>query len=48
MKKRMATLVIRVAEYSAKKAVSKASPWDHYQPKESEAVRNWVKKNTEK
>lgn len=44
MKKKIAGCMIRIAEYAAKKAVSKASPWDHFQPRESEAVRNWAMK----
>lgn len=48
MKKEIIGLIIKMAEYSAYKAVNKTSPWDHYQPKESEVVRNWAKKNSKK
>ena len=41
MRKEIAEVCIKVAEYAAKKVVVKASPWNHYQNVETEAVRNW-------
>ena len=34
----------KVAEYAAKKAVVKASPWNHYQNMEPASLRNWMEK----
>lgn len=44
MKKEMAKGIVKIAEWAAKKAVVRTSPWNHYQPKESEAIRRWAKK----
>ena len=46
MKKVIAKTCIKVAEYAAKKAVVKASPWNHYQNMEQDSVRHWMEKKT--
>lgn len=44
MKKEIAKTCIKVAEYAAKKAVVKASPWNYYQNMEPASLRNWMEK----
>lgn len=44
MKKEIAKTCITVAEYAAKKAVVKASPWNHYQNMEPASLRSWMEK----
>lgn len=41
--KRIAKVMVEVAEKAARKAVCKASPWNHYQPKESAEIRRWAR-----
>lgn len=48
MKKQVAQAIVRLAELSAKKAIEKASPWGHYQPKESDSVREWASEKSKK
>lgn len=40
MKKEVANVILKLAEISAKKAASKNSPWNYYQPKEPQKLNS--------
>ncbi|WP_455719495.1 cyclic lactone autoinducer peptide [Agathobacter sp.] len=40
MKKEVANVILKFAEISAKKAASKNSPWNYYQPKEPQKLNS--------
>ena len=44
MKKEIAQGLTSLAEWAVKKAVIRTSPWNHYQPKESETIKKWVQR----
>lgn len=42
-KKRIATVIVKLAEWTAKNRVDSVSPWGHYQPKETKEIREYFK-----
>lgn len=42
MKKVLSRGIVKAAELAAKKAVTRTSPWNHFQPKENESIRVWA------
>lgn len=48
IKRKVATGLLKLAELSAKNRVDSASPWMHYQPKESQKIRDYFERKEEK